>query len=857
MPLSSPLDGIAGAYEHAIFVTYSVNFHFFEEWVMPLLRAAGVRNTVVFADETQLGNALIDKNVRGLGRSYHAVSVRLGPGAFHPKLMLLVGDDGVRACISSANLTVDGQLRNIESALFLDGVESTHLQALTDVSDFVRRIADTAPAHTAEAVLAALPDLPTGTSSGPFRVVHNLDEPILNQFPSADVTAVVPYADAGTAAGELAKRGTLHILTDGRSFAAPESFFGGKWKVVARDFDPRRLHGKAYWTTDDEPSWLLLGSPNLSHQALLATARTGNTEVCVVVDPHLPRLGEPPGTPWELEPLELTAPRRHAVEHEAEGGERTAGSFNAWEDDGAIYTSEIPADAALEYWADGAWHSLGTLVDSQLTPPPGLRPYLIRFVSPTGVVRQTIIHRSDQLRIHRLRPRTVSRSADVLSALPLDIAGIQALESVLRDLYLLGTLASDDQDERVDERLRERETTDQGGLTEWRPAREDDEPRVPDIYRRSWANAPDALLALIRGALRLDFDQLGHERDVLEESLGHDVADEEMEAAEREEATIQEEPPPKVEDRALRRYRTSLARLLNRGSEFIVGTENAALGDLGFQAILRLHERLEQLVVDVDGEFQLLIAREELLRQKLALLDAYLRQRGGRDPICLATARVHLAECLAQGKLWTPLEWEQLESLASRYGAILLASTVDATTAARDAGFALEDVDARLRPYADRSEWDGYVAKADERLEGTEFGLDPLVWVSGTEWFTDTALAATWEIIGYGATVGFQSGRTYGVLARNENARCAHTAHALICDPASRTLCEAARRRVDGHWLFRTYSGVSEGTMDKVLKFRSQALADAGCNRSSFEDVGRDGEHDALAPLLHAAAAFA
>jgi hypothetical protein len=293
-----------------------------------------------------------------------------------------------------------------------------------------------------------------------------------------------------------------------------------------------------------------------------------------------------------------------------------------------------------------------------------------------------------------------------------------------------------------------------------------------------------------------------------------------------------------------------------RGSDFIVGTENAALGDLGFQAILRLHERLEQLVVDVAGESQLLIPREDLLRQKLVLLDAYLRRRAGRDPICLATARVHLAECLAEQRVWTPLEWEQLESLASRYSAILLASSVDATTAARDAELVLADIDARLQPYADRSDWDGYLARADEKLDGTDFGLDPLVWVSGIDWFAEVALAATWEIVGYGATVGFQSGQSYAVLARNGDGRCAHTAHALICDPRSKTLSEAVRRRVDGHWLLRTYSGVSEGTMDKVLKFRSQALADAGCMRSSFRDVGQHGKHEILEGLIQAAAAF-
>ena len=48
--MRSPLECIEGSYEHAIFATYSINLRFFEEWVLPLLRLAGVRNITVFAD---------------------------------------------------------------------------------------------------------------------------------------------------------------------------------------------------------------------------------------------------------------------------------------------------------------------------------------------------------------------------------------------------------------------------------------------------------------------------------------------------------------------------------------------------------------------------------------------------------------------------------------------------------------------------------------------------------------------------------------------------------------------------------------------------------------------------------------
>jgi hypothetical protein len=849
----SPLECIDGRYEHALFATYSINLRFFEEWVLPLLRAAGARNVIVLADEAQLGVALADRSLRSVGRSYHVVSVRLGPGAFHPKLFLLAGEDGARACISSANLTVDGQLRNVESAIVLDSSVAEHRQPLIETTAFVRAIAGAlAPAHTAEAIMAALAavdELPAERPSGPIRVVHNLDEPLLARFPAGELTAVTPYADAGEAAATLAGRGPLSVVTDGATFAAPEAFFSGAWTVFARDFGKRRLHGKAFWTSSGTDSWLLLGSPNLSRQALLQTAARGNTELAVVVSPNEPPLPEPPGTPWERDELKQTAPRRHALALSAEATAAERGSFNAWEDERTIVIAGLAPDATLEYWQGGAWHTLGALAGDRITPPEDVRPYLLRWISARGHVKQAIVHRTEQLRIHRLRPRTTSRAADVVTTLPLDLAGVQALESVLRDLYLLGSLASDEGDRELRQRLRERESESEGGLSEWVPARPEDEPRIPDIYRRAWQNAPDALLALIRGALRLEATLAPEEEwDVFEESLDFDAVDDEAER-DTEEPTLAEPETPRVEANVLNRYRSSLVRLLTRGTEFIQNVDDPALADLAFQSILALHEKIERAPVDVDGEPQTLVPAEELLRQKLSLLDAYLRQRQGHDPLCLATARAHLAKCLAAKATWTPLEWEQLETLAYRTSAEILAASDHAAAAARDAGEALAEITERLRPYADRSAWDGYLIKADELLDDADIRTEPVIWVEGEEWIDALESSPAWRLIGYGAIVGFRDRHPYAVLVRNTMPRSKYLAHLLVCDPRARRLHELFQRSADRCWIGRLYSPVDEGMVDDVGKFGPEALLQASASRTPFAEVG-DGEGIIKALLL-------
>ena len=845
--MRSTLECIDGGYEHAVFTTYSINLRFFEEWVLPLLRTGGVRNITVLADEAQLGVALEDRSLRSIGRSYQVVSVRLGPGAFHPKLFLLAGEEGTRACVSSANLTVDGQLRNVESAIAFDSSVAEHRQPIADLASFIRAVTErAAPAHSAEAIMAALAAIdamPEERPIGSLRVVHNLERSLVDLFPAGGLTAVTPYADSGEAARELAARGSLNVITDASSFAAPESFFEGSWHVFALDFERRRLHGKAYWGQGE--SWLLLGSPNLSRQALLQTATQANTELAVVLQPHEPRLAEPPGTPTDDAQLALDAPTRLALTRDAEPvAEAEAGSFNAWEDERAIVTEGLPPGASLEYWYAGAWHPLGALVGDRIMPPQDVRPYLIRWVAERGQIKQSIVHRTDQLRIHRLRPRTTSRAADVVTTLPLDLAGVQALESVLRDLYLLGSLADGEGDrEHVRERIQQRDEETASGLGEWVPARPEDEPRVPDIYRRSWQNQPDALLALIRGALRLEsvIATQEEEWDVFEESLDFNDADREAEEGETEEKPEQQ-APVQVERSVLSRYRNSLVHLLRRGTDFVADVTDPALADLGFQAILGLHERIERSPVEVDGRMETLVEDNELLREKLALLNAYLREREGREPLCLATARVHLAKCLAARPAWTPLEWEQLETLAYRSGALILESDDYAAAAAADAGESLADVSERLRPYAERSAWDGYLVQADEVLDNADIRTEPYIWVEGQEWIESLENSPAWKLIGYGAVAGFRDRQPYAVLVRNSLPRSNHLAHLLVCDPATHRVHDLFLRAADQRWLARTYRAVDEGNVDDAGKFGAEGLLQAGADRTSFEEVtGYDG----------------
>jgi hypothetical protein len=370
------------------------------------------------------------------------------------------------------------------------------------------------------------------------------------------------------------------------------------------------------------------------------------------------------------------------------------------------------------------------------------------------------------------------------------------------------------------------------------PARPEEEPRVPDIYRRAWQNQPDALLALIRGALRLEsvIETPEEEWDVFEESLDFDDADRTAEQ-EADETALHEVTPPAVERNVLTRYRNSLVGLLRRGTDFVRDVRDPDLADLGFQSVLGLHDRIERSPVEVDGQTETLVEIDELLRQKLSLLDAYLRSRDGREPVCLATARVHLAKCLGTKSLWTPLEREQLETIAYRSSATILASDAYAAAAAADAGESLAEISELLRPYAERSAWDGYLTQADEILDNADIRTDPFICVEGDDWVEALESSPAWRLIGYGAIAGFRDRQPYAVLIRNSLARSNYLAHLLICEPKSHRVHELFQRAADRRWLARTYSPVEEGDVDDAGKFGAEGLLQAGASRSAFKEI--------------------
>lgn len=579
--MRSPLELLGGRFDHALLTTYSFNLRFFEDWVLRALWAAEVRNVVVFVDQSELGHALADMAPSLAGRAYHVVSGTRAKGAFHSKLLLATGDDGARLWVSSANLTADGQLRNAESAIAFDAGLEGHRQPILDAGELFRRLSEDAPAYTAAAVQEALRALPedSGEDSA-YRLLHNLDEPLIDTFPAQGNTrAVAPFVDArGAAAQRLHDRGTLTVIVDGEQIAASREFFAAPWTVEARRFDVR-LHGKAYEVTTPEGRWVLVGSPNLSEPALLRTASAGNLEVAVAVSGDY-ALELPDSQPWTGDDVAgAAAARLSQSQRDAELPSGASGSFDAWEDERRIVIAGVPDGSRIERWAEEQWHLLGTVTNGAvLVADPELRPTRLRAVTPDGRLTYAVVGQPAGLRA-RMRARARGRQTEAAERLPLDVETVRVLEEALSQLYALSELAGEAPSvgPRPPSRT-SRDSSEAGGLVDWMPRSLDEESRVPALYMDRWKGEPDALVALVSRVLRLDRGEAPTgETDVGREGLELEDLEKVTDEEEVEVETPEKEPSPSANPQELRRYRQAFRRLFERGEAFLSRIEDPTI----------------------------------------------------------------------------------------------------------------------------------------------------------------------------------------------------------------------------------------------------------------------------------------
>jgi len=296
-----------GGYHAAFMTTYAFGSLAFEDISFPKLRGAGCRNITVLADRAMVNQAFSEFGPpRFAGTSYHLVKVD-APGAFHPKITMLVGETKGRLIVGSANLTALGlggnkeQLASISYSADAPENAKFFIGALAYLRRYVPQDDQWFPVSL-ERALRSAPWLrdenfdPAFDGSGEADLNLLFDRPeisFLDQIvasigddPIEHLVVVSPYWDVrleGLARLRAALGNPVtDILIESEANGFPSSALSGFADTALFDVtshaESRFLHAKLIIAHGERWDHVISGSMNCTFPALMGPAMRGNAE---------------------------------------------------------------------------------------------------------------------------------------------------------------------------------------------------------------------------------------------------------------------------------------------------------------------------------------------------------------------------------------------------------------------------------------------------------------------------------------------------------------------------------------------------------------------------------------------------
>jgi len=301
-----------GKFEASIIATFNTYLRFYEDVVLRRLVISGCHHNVLLLDRGDLSQSLSTPTTwpRLAGRSYTLVPMR-APGAFHPKVALLVGKKSARVFVGSHNVTLSGFGINRELTTQIDlpkGSEDPYAPLAQAVWAFFKAWLNHQGNHIPQAILQAALRVATsfapwlkeeGSQAGDVRFIGSLPdgpslwESIRPMLPerAKQVVAIGPFFDR---AGSFLQTINNDLRPDSMiigvepktvEFCSFESLPEGTRVVDVSQIGRGNgyLHAKALWIDGGAGQAILItGSANPSSPAWTEHKSKRNAEACLV-----------------------------------------------------------------------------------------------------------------------------------------------------------------------------------------------------------------------------------------------------------------------------------------------------------------------------------------------------------------------------------------------------------------------------------------------------------------------------------------------------------------------------------------------------------------------------------------------
>lgn len=300
-------------YHSALLTTYSFDPIYFEAVYLSTLRKLGITNVVVLMDASMYDQLLSDSNYQCHRVTQDNYTLfrkeNFHSGVFHPKVVLLFGEEEGSLIVGSGNLTYSGLANNDEvwNAFHVQGNHSIHYplfyqawkylsQSANQTSSLVSRQIDWMSEQSPWLHQETTDSTVLLSSGEECALLYNtaestiLDKLLLSIGDKriVSIKVIAPFYDAeGDALSALKNKlapKEMQCILDLERQSAPYSLLKTDTSTVfckAESSNP--LHAKIFELQAEDETWLLCGSANAGNMALGTGNYAFNDEVCILL----------------------------------------------------------------------------------------------------------------------------------------------------------------------------------------------------------------------------------------------------------------------------------------------------------------------------------------------------------------------------------------------------------------------------------------------------------------------------------------------------------------------------------------------------------------------------------------------
>lgn len=307
-------------YQSCILTSYTFDFLYFEQRILPVLHGAGIVNINLFVDANMFNKELeLTENKQLHGKKSYSITPVYMDGAFHPKILLAVGKKKGMLAIGSGNLTSSGMSSNDEiwSAFHIADISDPTYPFFAEMISYFKHLQGNAyscnleklnwiPANSIwyDGLSKTEPSLAQMEYDGQIiRILkthgdHSIYRQMISMLPQnpACIKILSPYYNKnGGLINHLyhdLQPATIHCVVDPRFGSVPGQFEShvsvefSDWNNLKKEdrYKNARLHAKAIQFGYEKETWFLLGSANATIEAFGTTDRNSvNSEACILI----------------------------------------------------------------------------------------------------------------------------------------------------------------------------------------------------------------------------------------------------------------------------------------------------------------------------------------------------------------------------------------------------------------------------------------------------------------------------------------------------------------------------------------------------------------------------------------------